>query len=68
MVDASVARLLDRDPLVFYSASFAADPDELRAEVHPRLVQQLGLPNRAEALALVAGLRRDMWQNQSTAA
>lgn len=41
---------------------------ELRAEVHPRLVRQLGLPNRAEALALVAGLRRDMWQNQSTAA
>jgi len=33
MVDASVARLLDDDPLVFYSASFAADPDELRAEV-----------------------------------
>lgn len=33
MVDASVARLLDRDPLVFYSAGFAADPSELRDEV-----------------------------------
>ena len=33
MVDASVAGLLDRDPLVFYSAGFAADTDALRAEV-----------------------------------
>ncbi|MGZ6965216.1 MAG: alpha-(1-_3)-arabinofuranosyltransferase domain-containing protein [Acidimicrobiia bacterium] len=33
MVDASVAKLLDRDPLVFYSAGFAADPTALKAEV-----------------------------------
>ncbi len=33
MVDASVARLLDANPLVFYSAGFAADPAKLNAEV-----------------------------------
>ena len=33
MVAASVAHLLDTDPIVFYSAGFAADPNQLKAEV-----------------------------------
>ncbi len=33
LVDASIAKLLDHDPLVFYSAGFAADPGALRANV-----------------------------------